>query len=177
MNKTSKFLMSITLASAAFATSSSVLHTDTVSAATITHNDNVSAEAKPGTNLSANPITNSSTNPSTNPYEVAGISNAKAFHTFFITFQQAVIKDNKAKVASMVHYPFNVNTNGKTHKIKNARSFIAKYDSIMTPEVKRTLAYALEEDLFVNWQGVMVGSGELWFGESNNKLGLIAVNP
>ncbi|MCL9662712.1 hypothetical protein L2089_18645 [Paenibacillus hunanensis] len=168
MNKSSKFLMSIILASAAFTTSSSALHMDTVSAATVTHNDMVSAESK----LSTNPITNSSTN----PYEVAGISNAKVFHTFFVTFQQAVIKDNKAKVASMVHYPLNVNTNGKTHKIKNAKIFIAKYDSIMTPEIKRILAYAIEEDLFVNWQGVMVGSGELWFSQSNGKIGLDAVN-
>ncbi len=160
MKKTSKLLMSITLAGVAFTASSAIQAESVVAATSASHSS-----------IAATPSKSSD-----NPYEVAGIDNPKAFHQFFFNFQQAVKKNNKAAVASMVNYPLNVNENGKTHKIKNAAGFIAKYDSIMTPEIKRTLGYAIEKELFVNWQGVMVGSGELWFGQSDDKLGLIAVN-
>ncbi|MFD1887787.1 hypothetical protein [Paenibacillus wenxiniae] len=160
MNKTSKLLMSITLTGAALATPWALQTNNVSAAASTTHKQTIAAASKQNNN----------------PYEVAGISSANAFHQFFFNFQQAVMKGNKAAVASRVHYPLNVNANGKTYTIKNAKSFIAKYDFIMTPEVKRTLAYAIEEDLFVNWKGVMVGNGELWFSQSNGKLGLDAVN-
>jgi len=70
----------------------------------------------------------------------------------------------------------NVNTNGKTYKFRTPARFIAKYDSIMTPEVKRTLGYAIEEDLFANWQGVMVGNGQLWISQFDGKIAVYAVN-
>ncbi|WP_411350099.1 hypothetical protein [Paenibacillus sp. WLX2291] len=165
MNKTSKFLLSVTLAGAAFATSSSAFPLYSVSAAAST------TSASPSTSTSATP-----TKSSHNPYEVAGIDDPAAFHQFFFTFQQAVKNNDKKAVSSMINYPLNVYSNGKTYKITNAARFIAKYDSIMTPEVKRTLAYAIEDDLFVNWKGVMVGSGELWFGQFNDKIALFAVN-
>ncbi len=166
MNKTSKLMISITLAGVAFTTSSWAVVTHTNAAAAKT-----STAQQSTTTTTATPAKQAD-----NPYEVAGISSAKDFHQFFFKFQQAVQHNKKATVASMVNYPLHVNSNGKTHTIKNKATFIAKYDSIMTPEIKRTLAYAIEEDLFVNWQGVMVGSGELWFNQSNDKIGLDAVN-
>lgn len=167
MNKTSKFLLSVTLAGAAFATSTSAFPLHSVSAAA----SSVSASTSQSTSTSATP-----TKQSRNPYEVAGIDDPAAFHQFFFTFQQAVKNNDKKAVSSMIDYPLNVNADGKTYKITNAARFIAKYDSVMTPEVKRTLAYAIEDDLFVSWRGVMVGSGELWFGQFNDKIALFAVN-
>ena len=39
----------------------------------------------------------------------------------------------------------------------------ASYDGIVTAKVKRALAEQSYAKLFANWQGVMVGDGELWF--------------
>ncbi|MEJ8306209.1 hypothetical protein [Saccharibacillus sacchari] len=113
---------------------------------------------------------------SANRLEVAGIDDPKEFHEFFFNLQQAVAKNDKKTVASMMNYPLNVNTNGKTYKFRTSARFIAKYDSIMTPEIKRTLAYALEDELFANWKGVMLGDGQMWFGVLDGKLSVYAIN-
>ncbi|MFC3747168.1 hypothetical protein [Paenibacillus sp. GCM10012306] len=46
----------------------------------------------------------------------------------------------------------------------------------MTAKVKKKLLSQQEDKLFVNWQGVMVGDGELWIGQVDKKIGVIAVN-
>ncbi|MDO3412242.1 hypothetical protein QWJ34_20935 [Saccharibacillus sp. CPCC 101409] len=159
MNKTSKFLIGVTLAGTAVVGSSWAAPADTASAAS----QSASASA-------------SQTAQKNNPYYTAGIDDPAEFHTFFVKLQQAVAKNNKKAVASMVSYPLNVNTGGKTYKFATPARFIAKYDSIMTPEVKKTLGYAIEDDLFVNWKGVSVGDGTLWIGKLDGKLGVYGIN-
>ncbi|WP_037288558.1 hypothetical protein [Saccharibacillus sacchari] len=157
MNKTTKLLLSATLAGTAII-GTSWTPADTASAAETSAKTAAQSTQK------------------SNPYEVAGIDDPAAFHTFFVKLQQAVAKNDKKAVASMISYPLNVNTNGKTYKFRTPARFIAKYDSIMTPEVKRTLGYAIEEDLFANWQGVMVGNGQLWISQFDGKIAVYAVN-
>ncbi len=158
MNQTNKLLLSMILASTAIMGASWTPAAETASAA--------------GTNTK----TAAQSAQKSNPYAVAGIDDPAAFHTFFVKLQQAVAKNDKKAVASMIGYPLKVNTNGKTYTFQTPARFIAKYDSIMTPEVKRTLGYAIEEDLFANWQGVMVGSGQLWIGQFDGKIAVYAVN-
>lgn len=158
MNKTTKLLLSATLAGTAIISTSWTPVADIASA------------------TGASSKTAAQSAQKSNPYEVAGIDDPAAFHTFFIKLQQAVAKNDKKAVASMISYPLNVNTNGKTYKFQTPARFIAKYDSIMTPEVKRTLGYAIEEDLFANWQGVMVGNGQLWISQFDGKIAVYAVN-
>jgi len=158
MNKTTKLLLSATLAGTAIISTPWTPAADTASAAGASSKTAAQSAQK------------------SNPYEAAGIDDPAAFHTFFIKLQQAVAKNDKKAVASMISYPLNVNTNGKTYKFQTPARFIAKYDSIMTPEVKRTLGYAIEEDLFANWQGVMVGNGQLWISQFDGKIAVYAVN-
>lgn len=158
MNQTNKLLLSMILASTAIMGASWTPAAETASAA--------------GTNTK----TAAQSTQKSNPYAVAGIDDPAAFHTFFVKLQQAVAKNDKKAVASMISYPLKVNTNGKTYTFQTPARFIAKYDSIMTPKVKRTLGYAIEEDLFANWQGVMVGSGQLWISQFDGKIAVYAVN-
>ncbi|GGO02209.1 hypothetical protein [Saccharibacillus kuerlensis] len=111
-----------------------------------------------------------------NPYEVAGIDNPAEFHDFFLKLQRAVKKNDKKAVASMMHYPLNVNTGGKTYKFWTPERFIAKYDAIMTTKVRKTLGYAIEDDLFVSWKGVSVGDGALWISQFNGEIAVYGVN-
>lgn len=111
-----------------------------------------------------------------NPYEVAGITDPAAFTAYFAKLQKAV-KDNKpAEVAELISYPMNLNKDNKTYKIYSKDEFIKKYDSIFTAHVREALLAQKVDKLFVNYQGVMVGDGDLWIGNTNNKLGVIAVN-
>lgn len=113
-----------------------------------------------------------------NPYEVAGIKSAAEFERFLIKLQKDVRKGNKAEVAGSMTYPLTVNSKGKTVEIISKRDFMSKYDKIMTASVKKKLlAQKVEADqLFVNWKGVMAGDGVLWMGQTEESIGVFAIN-
>lgn len=85
------------------------------------------------------------------------------YHTFFDNLKKAVAAGDKAAVAAVIEYPFQVRIGGKSLKIRDAAHFIADYDQVITAKVKHALQGQTYETLFANWQGVMVGEGEIWF--------------
>ncbi|OBZ10135.1 hypothetical protein [Bacillus sp. FJAT-26390] len=114
-----------------------------------------------------------------NPYAAAGINDPKAFEKMFELAKAAVAADERSAVAELILLPLQVN--GETPvQIKSKAEFIEKYDQIITKSVKDALAAQKVDNLFVRDQGVMVGSGQLWFGASAEEpqvYGIIAVNP
>lgn len=97
---------------------------------------------------------------------------------FFDRLKQAVASGDKPTVATMVDYPFQARIGGKAVKIRDASHFVADYDQIVTAKVKQALAKQDYANLFANWQGVMVGDGEIWFAEVGTppKLKITAIN-
>ncbi|MGM1022886.1 MAG: hypothetical protein ACQEXV_20835 [Bacillota bacterium] len=118
-------------------------------------------------------------NPSHNPFEVAGIQDPKAFLNTFKALQKAVADNDKEKVANYIFYPLLVNDSEKALTIPNKKEFIAQYDQIFTDAIREALVNQKTDDLFVNYQGVMVGSGELWLRRATNNpklFGVFSVN-
>jgi hypothetical protein len=79
------------------------------------------------------------------------------------TLQQAVGKHDTAAVAALVSYPISINP----HKpnaliIHTPKSFVDRYNQIITPHIAEIIEKQKYEDLFVNYQGAMLGSGEVW---------------
>ncbi|MFD0618470.1 hypothetical protein ACFQZR_13455 [Paenibacillus sp. GCM10027629] len=111
-----------------------------------------------------------------NPYEVAGIDNPAAFTDFLSKLQKAVVSNNKKEVANFISYPLHVNQKGKTVLIKSKKQFIEKYNQIMTDKVKEKLLAQKAKDVFVNWQGVMVGDGEVWIRPQDEQIVVFAIN-
>ena len=70
---------------------------------------------------------------------------------------------DKNAVAAQVHYPIRVKLNQKTTEIKDKAAFVKNYDAIFTDKVQQALLDQKVEETFVNYKGVMVGNGELWF--------------
>ncbi|MWC29452.1 hypothetical protein [Paenibacillus sp. MMS18-CY102] len=140
-----------------------------------------STAATPSGDQSAEVSIASAEETTSNPYEVAGITDAAAFDAMFGQVQLAVAADDRAKVASLALYPLRVNfAEGQSVQMKDARQFIAQYDTIVTGQVKEALRTQDKKGLFVNAQGVMAGAGQMWFGgtaETPQKYGIIAVNP
>lgn len=92
-------------------------------------------------------------------YSVAGIDDAADFERVFKTIQALVDKGEKEKVAEYIRYPLtsaNITVTSKEEFIKN-------YDSMITEGVKKALVNQKVEETFVNYKGVMVGNGEVWF--------------
>ncbi len=85
------------------------------------------------------------------------------YRTFFENLKKAVAAGDKSAVAGMIDYPFHARISGKALKIRDAAHFVAEYDRIITVKVKTALQAQTYETLSANWQGVMVGDGEVWF--------------
>jgi hypothetical protein len=96
----------------------------------------------------------------------AAIDNAFGEHAKYeaviLSLQKAVAAPDSAAVASLVRYPISVSIDGRKTMIQNAKAFIANYGAIMTPDIVATVKNQKYEDLFVNYQGVMFGRGQIW---------------
>jgi hypothetical protein len=77
-------------------------------------------------------------------------------------FQNAVKAHDAAGVAALVRYPIKVRIGGSKRTIKTPKKFIAKYDSIITPAIAAAVQDQEYDALMVNYQGVMLGQGEVW---------------
>ncbi|KAF6615739.1 hypothetical protein HFE03_17365 [Paenibacillus sp. EKM102P] len=118
-------------------------------------------------------------NASQNPFEVAGIQDPKAFLNTFKALQKAVADNDKEKVANFILYPLRVNDSEKSLTIPNKKDFLAKYDQIFTDAIREALVNQKTDELFVNYQGVMVGSGELWLRRATDNpkhFGVFSIN-
>jgi hypothetical protein len=79
------------------------------------------------------------------------------------TLQEAVRKHDAAAVAALVNYPITINPHTPTTVIiRTPATFVARYDQIITPHVADVIEQQKYADLFVNYQGAMLGNGELW---------------
>jgi len=93
----------------------------------------------------------------------ANVGDSAKFHQVMTSLQQAVAKHDAAAVAALVSYPITVNPHTKRAvRIRTTKAFVASYDKIITPHVADIIEKQKYEDLFVNYQGAMFGSGELW---------------
>lgn len=85
------------------------------------------------------------------------------YHAFFEKLKKAVAENDKKAVASMVDYPFMARIDDRAVTIRDAAHFVADYDKVFTTKVKRAVSNQTYPSLFANWQGIMIGDGEVWF--------------
>lgn len=115
-----------------------------------------------------------------NKYAVAGIEDAAAFEQYFNSLKQLIARDDKKAVADSFIYPVSIVIDDKKTTFQNADEMVAQYDKVFTDKVKEAVAKQKVEDLFVNYQGVMVGNGELWLGvnvDNGEEYYILSVNP
>lgn len=77
-------------------------------------------------------------------------------------FKAAVAAHDAKTAAEYVRFPMTVKVKGKKLALKSSRDFIAEYDQFMTPAITSALLKSRYGDLFVNYQGIMVGDGQVW---------------
>ena len=76
--------------------------------------------------------------------------------------QAAVAASDAARVAALVQYPIGVEIEGTDATLKNEHEFIARYPEFMTANIRDAIVGTKYADLFVNYKGVMFGSGQAW---------------
>jgi hypothetical protein len=89
---------------------------------------------------------------------------------FLASLQDAIRAENPSQIAALVNFPLRVGYSSRQSprparvvNIANAEEFIRRYSELFTPEVRAAVLAQPSETLFRNWQGAMVGNGELWY--------------
>ncbi|MGE5537817.1 MAG: hypothetical protein ACM30I_04315 [Gemmatimonas sp.] len=82
---------------------------------------------------------------------------------FLEQLQRAVAADDRSWVADQVRYPINVTLGGVRDFVLDRDEFLAHYDEIINARVRGAIMAQRFDALFKNWQGTMIGRGEVWF--------------
>lgn len=112
-------------------------------------------------------------------YKVAGIDNAIEFEAAFKQVQELVSEGDKKMVAEYIRYPIVVYIDGTKTEINTEDEFVKNYDKILTEKIKKALMNQKVKETFVNYKGVMVGQGEIWFTiteEGKHKYSIYGIN-
>ena len=81
------------------------------------------------------------------------------------------VVNNKAKdLANLMSFPKTIIIDGKETKFKNEKAFLEAYPKIFTKAYREKVAKGKpnKKDMFVNFQGIMLGSGSIWFDENGH---------
>ena len=94
---------------------------------------------------------------------------------FALDVKQAFLSDKKEWLAEQIAYPLTVRlNNGKKLDLQQAKDFIQNYSNIINADFKKRLRVAGCFNLFHNYQGIMMGNGEIWLtSDTENKKMLV----
>ena len=81
-------------------------------------------------------------------------------------FYFAVLRGGKEEAAKYVGFPLSFSVNNKSKTVFNRVAFLRYYDDIFTKSFLETIAKGTPHHMFSNWQGIMMGDGEVWFDEN-----------
>ncbi len=109
--------------------------------------------------------------------DLQGADFAQKSRTFLSELQAAVKAEDKAKVAALISYPVLVIRGDRKTHIKTKAEFLNRYDAIFDAHVRQVIAQQSAKCLFGNYQGAMIGDGEVWFREQQNgTMKIVTVN-
>ncbi|MDP4579391.1 MAG: hypothetical protein NWS66_05780 [Saprospiraceae bacterium] len=107
-----------------------------------------------------------------------------AVEEFVYDAKKAISKGDKIWLAANLFYPIKVRISEKSSVVlKNKNQFLLQYDKIFTTAFKSKLNNTFSHNLFNNYQGVMIGNGEIWINNTLNAseakpiFQIIAINP
>jgi hypothetical protein len=107
-----------------------------------------------------------------------------ALEGFVVMLKSALVKNDKSWLGDRIFYPLKVRVSEKSSIIvKNKSQFLLMYDKIFTPALKEKISMTFSYNLFNNYQGVMIGDGQLWINNALNgteakpQFQIIAINP
>lgn len=83
---------------------------------------------------------------------------------FFKDIQKAIETDNREWMANNISWPLFTSFRGVKGGIDSRKKFLKYYNEIVTTKVKTAVRKQKAEELFRNYQGVMIGNGDIWFG-------------
>ena len=95
-------------------------------------------------------------------WSTAGITDPNQLKVFIKILRLWVEKGNIDSIANHIQYPLKGN-----NQVSTPAEFIKNYNLLFTPKVIRALKQEKLSQIFRNYQGAMIGSGELWIRNVN----------
>jgi len=92
---------------------------------------------------------------------VSGITREKLLSNFY-ALKKSVKNNDAVSLSSLLRYPIFVTSNLKTVEIKGPHHFQKMYKRLNIGCLKEGIAKTRLSDLFCNYRGVMLGSGQIW---------------
>jgi hypothetical protein len=103
---------------------------------------------------------------------------------FFEQIQTAVLADDVEWFANAISYPILIRMNKEEFPVADKEAFKRHAKLVFSNSLKSTLRRQSRDSLFKNWQGIMIGRGEIWFSQVVEKTKgkdwvyrVIAMNP
>lgn len=111
-------------------------------------------------------------------FSYLGVDNAYNLYEF-VDQLQAVVRANAAQdFAQAVSLPLQFSFDGATITLESPADVVTHWSKIMNPRVRQAVLDQTYESLFVNANGLMIGSGALWFNPAQGgEFTLYAANP
>jgi hypothetical protein len=103
---------------------------------------------------------------------------AASVEQFLPGLQHSVAVDDRAHVVEMVGFPIKITVEGKSRTLRNKNQLLEYYNVAFDAKVRGFIAKQKVSDLFCNWQGIMIGRGEIWINtvSGSSRLRIIAIN-
>lgn len=114
-----------------------------------------------------------------NYYEVATSLPKTEVEAFATSVRKMILDKDWNGLSDKIGYPINIG--GTTYQSKDDL-LLADLDSIVTEQFVAAIESESCQNMFCNWQGIMLASGEIWIGEvlnddfSSQGLKIIAIN-
>lgn len=83
--------------------------------------------------------------------------------TFVKSLQVALESDNRNWISESLSYPLKVTTQNGEKIVSNKEELLNDFESIFNCEIKKSVKQQDLNNIFSNWQGLMLGSdGQVW---------------
>lgn len=111
-------------------------------------------------------------------FSLGGVADSNRVRRFLMDLRDAAEAGDLAALSARVRLPFRSRKNGKLVRMYATKAALRRdLASLFTPRVLKAIREERYEELFVNYQGIMIGSGEVWFDGFDGEIKIKAVNP
>lgn len=106
-----------------------------------------------------------------------GIDNPQSTKAFLAQLRSAADNKDQQAIVNLVSYPFSTYDAGALLKTyQSSDELLNDFDQVVTPPVLEAMSKADYSTLFANYQGMMIGNGELWVNQIDSDLKITAIN-
>jgi hypothetical protein len=108
--------------------------------------------------------------------EAANFKSQAEVKDFLSKLQIQAKKRDPKSFGDLIVFPVRVVHKGSLKKIQTLSEFNQLASEVITANVMDVILNQKMDEIFCNYQGIMLGDGEVWFAKVKGKTGIITIN-